>query len=176
MRTSRLLHAIAMVPMLGRIIASRSESGYVRRRLIDCLDEKEKRDVTLTLPDQLVENLAYLEEMVSLVAATSTENPGGYDTFETFCDIDDKAIVARRKNKCFATFQATIALNPLDIFQLFDWGRKEMGNCVVRSGIYNAYYSTYVHDFVAAVDECMMSGSDTELFLTGHSQGNYYTD
>lgn len=166
-----------MLLLQQRVVAIRSENQNVRRSTIECRDEQDNDALAVNLPESLVKNIADLEEMLSLIAETSLwsskENPGGFDTVEAFRDIDDMAMVARRDNKCFAVFRATTAFNPLDVFQLFDWSRKDIGTCMVRGGIYKAYYSCYVDDFVAAVDECMMSGSDTELYLTGHSQGKH---
>jgi hypothetical protein len=167
----RVLSGILLLQRAG------SEGFHVRRRSIECRGGQDNDPLAVNLPEQLVKNIAHVEELLSLIAETSiwssVENPGGYDTLETFRDIDDMAIVARRDNKCFAAFQFTIGFNPLDVFQLYDWSKKYVGDCLVRGGIYKAYYSCYIDDFVSAVDECMMSGNDTELYLTGHSQGKH---
>jgi Lipase (class 3) len=157
------------------VLSIRSDNQHVRRRSIECRDEQDNDALAVNLPESLVNNIADVEEMLRLVAETSLwssiDNPGGFDTVEAFRDINDMAMVARRDNKCFVVFRATNAFNPLDTFQLFDWSKKEIGNCKVRGGIYKAYYSCYVDKFVAAVDECMMHGDDAELYITGHSQG-----
>jgi hypothetical protein len=162
-----------MLLLLPQVVTS--ENQNVRRRSIECKDEHDNGALAVNLPEALVKSIADVEELLGIIAESSlwskNENPGGFDTVEAFRDINDMAMVARRGNKCFAGFRATMGHNPLDVFQLFDWSRKDIGNCLVRGGIYKAYYSCYVNDFIAAVDECMMGGSDSELYITGHSQG-----
>jgi hypothetical protein len=95
--------------------------------------------------------------------------PSEFDTIDSWCDIDDTAIVARQNKTCFGAFRGTVSVNPLDQAQLFDCRMTDFRNCRVRDGFKRGYKASYYLHFRKAIAECMEHAN--ELVLTGFSQG-----
>jgi len=166
------LLGVVVVALQWDVVQSRisgtTNTDQDHRRENACIGETSG---SLAIPDQVINALSPLAELIDFSmhqGLCDSDNPG-FETFRVFRDWDDRALVASRGGYCYTVFSATVAANPWDVSQLFDWGTRDVGDCTFRGGFWKAFYSVFYDDYKAAVDECMSQNS--ELIVGGHSQG-----
>lgn len=119
-------------------------------------------------------------ELSLIVYFDDPENNIGFDTFETYSDGPDRAIVASKDGRCYASFRGTEFTEPLDIKQQLLPGLEEVcpsgssSNCCQTGADYwDAYDTDYRSDLEDEIEACATScvSLDDCVYLTGHSSG-----
>lgn len=107
------------------------------------------------------------------------ENNMGFDIFETYSDGPDRAIVASKDDRCYASFRGTVFTEPIDIKQQLLPGLEEVcpnGSssdcCQTGADYWDAYNTDYRSDLEGAIEDCATNcPMGCPVYLTGHSSG-----
>lgn len=134
------------------------------------------RNTEIELSSDVVEytmNALELSALSYSKGLNADEGKYGYDSFQVWRNFNnaDLALLATQDGVCYAAFRGTIEWNILDAIQVYERTTKQVGDCKVRTGWYNAYYSGYYKEFRQAVDDCMQATPGSQLVVTGQSQG-----
>ncbi|CAB9511172.1 unknown protein [Seminavis robusta] len=180
-------NAIGISPLKEHESSSSLSEPHLRHRQLQkwCPDYPSNNNIVFNITKETIENTKILFDLLLLVTCSESgpiqdltpEQKEPYETLVCWSDWNDQTLVAKSKTStpaCFALFQGTNSLNPLDYLQnanIFS-ARVKDSDCLVRSGYKNGYFTKYYEEFITEVDNCVASCTgQCPLFLGGYSQG-----